>query len=150
MIALPDSSGPRVVRTPDNPWGMDSLRLSELQQVSLGNLLLGFSLVCLTAMATVGGSGVLEHPRDCEDPSAASIWRLPIVRLLLNLPDLRLVHLAQGLFGAPTSKPTILMVLGLKTLEADLHAGLVPHLKEPPLETAQVRTSPLKEYPPGM
>ena len=41
---LTDGRGPRVVRTPDAPWGCDSLRLRELQQVTVGTLLLGFAL----------------------------------------------------------------------------------------------------------
>ena len=152
---LVDALGPRVVRTPDAPWGKDSLRLSELQQVSLGTLLLGFAFQCIVALALRSGVGFVEHPRDPEQFDLVSIWRLPILRAMLDLPNVRLLHLAQGLFGAPSAKPTTLLVLGMPTLEAELHAHRVttelPHgLSVGKDDLGQFKTAPLKEYPPAM
>ena len=84
-----------------------------------------------------------------------SIWRLPLVRLVLSLPGMRLVHLCQGLFGAPSPKPTTLLVLGMPLLELQLNACRVA--RELPAgssvgrdQNGQFRTAPLKEYPPSM
>ena len=71
------------------------------------------------------------------------------------LPDVRLVHVAQGLFGAQSSKPTTLLALRLPTLDKDLHQGLLTG-SNPQVssigknEDGTFRTSPLKEYPPGL
>ena len=152
---LASPQGPRVVRTPDAPWGLASLRLSELKQVYIGNLLLGFAIHCMAALALRSGTGFVEHPRDPGNPAMVSIWRLPLVRLVLSLPGMRLVHLCQGLFGAPSPKPTTLMVLGLPNLEKQLNACRIA--KELPTSVSvgkdhngQFRTAPLKEYPPSM
>eukprot|EP00435_Cladocopium_sp_Y103_P045347 s1596_g13.t1 len=153
--ALEGRRGPRVIRTPSEPWGIASLSLRELQQIGIGTLLLGFAFHCMAALAMRSGTGFLEHPREPEDDELVSIWRLPILRLLLALPNMRLVHLAQGLYGAHSAKPTSLLVLGMPTLEKDLHACRVS--KDLPFglsvgrsEDGQFRTAPLKEYPPAM
>lgn len=153
--AIEGVKGPRVVRSPSEPWGLESLSLKEIQHVSIGNLLLGFALVCMTALAMRSGTGLIEHPKDpCKD-EMVSIWRLPVLRAILQLPNVRLVHLAQGLLGAPTAKPTTLMVLGMSQLEHFLHANRVT--MEIPAgasvgkdQNGQFKTSPLKEYPPAM
>ena len=84
-----------------------------------------------------------------------SIWRLFIVRLLLLLPNVRLVHLSQGLYGAPSAKPTTLLVLGMPNLEQTLNAHRVA--ADLPVgasvgkdQKGQFRSAPLKEYPPSM
>ena len=101
------------------------MSLKELQHVSIGNLLLGFALVCISALAMRSGTGLVEHPKDPEQDEMVSIWRLPVLRAILQLPNVRLIHLAQGLFGAPSAKPTTLMVLGMSQLEKFLHANRV-------------------------
>ena len=109
----------------------------------------------MAALALRSGTGFVEHPRDPGNPAMVSIWRLPLVRLVLSLPGMRLVHLCQGLFGAPSPKPTTLMVLGLPNLEKQLNACRIA--KELPTSVSvgkdhngQFRTAPLKEYPPSM
>jgi len=101
------------------------------------------------------GTGLVEHPKDPEKDEMVSIWRLPVLRAILQLPNVRLVHLAQGLFGAPSAKPTTLMVLGMSTLEKFLHENRVT--REIPNgasvgkdQYGQFKTSPLKEYPPAL
>ena len=154
-IALPDGKGPRVVRTPQAPWGIESLRAGELIQITLGTLLLGFALEAMLALALHDGSGILEHPRDSGDPDAVSIWRLPVVQMILQIPNMRLIHVAQGLFGAPSPKPTTLLTLRLPQLESCLHQGMLT--KQLPAgisvgkdASGQFHTAPLKEYPPGL
>ena len=153
-IDLGEFHGPRVVRSTEAPWGLPSLRLGELRQVMLGTLLLGFAFECMAALATCTGSGILEHPKDPEHPEYVSIWRLPILQLLLTLPRMRLISLSQGLFGAPSPKPTSLLVLGLATLEMDLHrhrlSGQLPQGCSIGKDSSgNYRTAPLKEYPPA-
>ena len=75
--------------------------------------------------------------------------------MILNLPNMRLVSLSQGLFGAPTAKPTTFLVLGLPTLEKNLHCSrLTPHLPQGASigkdSSGQYKTAPLKEYPPAL
>ena len=154
-IDLGDFHGPRVIRCPDAPWGLPSLRIGELRQVMIGTLLLGFAFECMAALATVTGVGLLEHPKDPENPHYVSIWRLPILRLLLTLPRMRLISLSQGLFGAPSPKPTTFLVLGMETLEMDLHRHrLSGHLPQGCSigkdSSGNYRTAPLKEYPPSL
>ena len=155
QVQLLSERGPRVIRTPEAPWGLESLRCGELDQLILGTILLGFALECLLAMALSEGAGLLEHPREPDEVDAVSIWRLPAVRMLLQLPEFRLVHLSQGLFGAPSPKPTTLLTLRLTNLETTLHHGMLT--KHLPFacstgrdQHGNFRTAPLKEYPPGL
>ena len=76
QLSEQDTLGPRVVRTFDFPWGLESLRLGEVRQVLLGTLLLSFAFESIATMALHGGSGLVEHPREPDDPNAVSIWRL--------------------------------------------------------------------------
>ena len=75
-----------VIRYVDDPWGLASLRPKELDQILMGNLLLGFALECMMLLALCGGAGVLEHPKEPEPEHMVSSWRLLIVQLLLLLP----------------------------------------------------------------
>ena len=63
-------------------------------------------------------------------------------------------HLAQGLYGAPTAKPTTLLVLNMDDLESKLHSGRICPNVEKGVSIGknamgQFHTAPLKEYPPG-
>ena len=121
----------------------------------MGNLLLGFALECMTVLALFGGSGVLEHPKEPDQEHMVSIWKLPIVHLLLAVAGVRLVTHSQGLLGAPSPKPTALMVLGLHDLEKEICLGRVTN--ELPKgssvgrdEQGRYKTALLQEYPPAM
>ena len=52
---------------------------------------------------------ILEHPAEPEQSDAPSIWKLPIVQVLLGLPGMRRLSLSQGLLGADSRKPTELL-----------------------------------------
>ena len=105
--------GPRVIRTLHHLWGLDSLSIKEMRQIMDGHLLLGFSIYAMVLLSTTGGTGVLEHPGEPEEPEAASIWRLPLMGLILRLPGFRLLTCAQGLLGASSTKRTGLLTLNL-------------------------------------
>ena len=67
---------------------------------------------------------------------------------------MRLVHVAQGLFGAPSPKPTTLLVLRLFDLERNLHKGMLSTQMAEGTSvgkdaSGQFNTAPLKEYLPG-
>ena len=154
-IELPTGRGPRVVRTTTAPWGLESLRIGEITQITIGTVLLGFALEAVLALALHEGSGILEHPRDSGDPEAVSIWRLPAIQMLLQLPEMRLIHLAQGLYGAPSPKPTTFLTLRLPHLERCLHQGMLSKKLPAGISVGkdaqgQFHTAPLKEYPPGL
>eukprot|EP00435_Cladocopium_sp_Y103_P064502 s2_g26.t1 len=151
----PGVSGPRPVRTADFLWGLSCLRIRELLQVLMGNDLLTFALMCLLRLARVNGVGILEHPADPSDEDVSSIWRLPVLHLLKQLPGAQVHSLCQGLFGAPTPKPTMLYSLNLPNLLSVLRAHWVT--SELPqrssigkLHDGSWATTRLKEYPPSL
>eukprot|EP00435_Cladocopium_sp_Y103_P053922 s1233_g17.t1 len=84
--------GPRVIRTRESLWGLDSVSIREMLQLHDGHILLGFSLHAMALLSTTGGFGILEHPGEPAEENAASIWRLPLVQLLLSLPGFEHVN----------------------------------------------------------
>eukprot|EP00435_Cladocopium_sp_Y103_P070812 s102_g36.t1 len=147
--------GPRPVRSAPELWGLISLSLRELRQVGTGNDLLCFALEMFLRLALVGAFGVLEHPDEPEEEHMPSIWKLGVLHWLLQLPGVYTFSFCQGLLGAPTPKPTRLLVLNLKELPQALRAHhLSAHL---PARAAigtctdgSFKTAVLKEYPPAM
>lgn len=105
-LAANRRQGPRVIRTLPEIWGMSSLSLRELAQIKIGNLLMGFQLIAMAALSCTGGFAVLEPPATPPEEEAASIWRTPIMQLLLQLPDFTQITLAQGLWGAHAIRKT--------------------------------------------
>ena len=155
VAALQRGRAPRIVRTAEHLWGLPSLALKELQQVMVGNCLLTFTLLMAAVMVTTGGLGIVEHPAEPTDEAAAAIWRLPALLALLSAPGVNRHRMAQGLFGAPSAKPTDLLSINLP--------GLVQHLRSWMIRTelpfgqaiglnkeGKWKTGYLKEYPPAM
>eukprot|EP00435_Cladocopium_sp_Y103_P050915 s299_g15.t1 len=85
-IQLSHGRAPRVLRTGALPWGLASLSLRELQQVSVGNSLMGFQLEGIAELYCTGGAAILEHPAPPDKESSATIWRTPLMQFLLSLP----------------------------------------------------------------
>ena len=148
-------NGPRIIRTADALWGLEALGLKELAQISMGNDLLLFSIMCLYRLAIRGGVGILEHPAEPESEDAAFIWKLRILVLLTHLPGVEVLRILQGHFGAPSPKPTQLLTLNLPGLPAMLNQCAV--CDQPPKRSAiglqadgQWATAKLKEYPPSL
>ena len=147
--------GPRPVRSAQDLWGLSSLSLRELAQVRVGNNLLCFSLEMLFRLALVGAFGVLEHPEMPEDETMPSIWRLDVMQWLLQMPGVHSFGFSQGLLGAPSPKPTRLLVLNMDGLMGELRRH---HLSaDLPRRSAIGKaadgswcTGVLKEYPPAM
>ena len=147
-------SAPRVIRTAEGLWGMTSVSLREFLQLHDGHVLLGFSLLAMLYLHTSGGVGVLEHPAEPGDPSAASIWRLPLLKLLLALCGFEYRECAQGLLGAASAKRTGLLVLNMPDLPLFIRDNALcaelPRAQTLGVDSqGQFRTAKLKEYPPA-
>ena len=154
-VAIPGRRCPRVLRLLEALWGMESLSLRELRQLGVGNLLLLFTVEALVHLALAGGHGILEHPAMPDEEEKASIWRLPLIATLLTWPDFRLVSLAQGLWGAASPKPTMLLALNMPELECHLRAWQtaqdLPRGASIGVDASgQWATTKLKEYPPAL
>ena len=149
-----ERSSPRIIRDLEQLWGFDATTLREVSQLIVGNTLLCFALWAVMELALSDGFAVLEHPAEPAQPEAASIWRLPFMQVLLAMPHVQQLRFAQGLLGAPSPKPTHLLVVNLPELLGDLHRHRVR--RELPRQTAigkshtgAWRTTILKEYPPA-
>ena len=145
---------PRILRDAGELWGFPQLRIRELDQVCVGNLLLCFAAEALLRLAGSGGIAAIEHPKEPEDPDLASIWRLPLFEALLRLPGVELLSLSQGLLGAKSMKPTQLLCLNLPGMARAIIANQVT--KTNPRFSSIGRqqdgtwaTGSLKEYPPA-
>ena len=146
---------PRPLRSLEWLWGLSSLSLREQGQVAVGNELLIFSIDLLICLARSDGIGVLEHPGEPADETKPSIWRLPIIQILRQLPGFEFVDFAQGLLGAKSPKPTRFLTLNMDSLPTFLHTHrLCPDLPRTAAigKTAegQWATTSLKEYPPAL
>ena len=148
------ANAPRAVRTADDLWGLPQLRLLEFDQIGIGNLLLCFTAEAFLRLAGRRGIAAVEHPKEPEEPDLASIWKLPLIRALCELPGAELLTLSQGLLGAPSCTPTGLLCLNLPGM---CHA-VARHRVTPDVprgssigldRSGQWATSALKEYPPA-
>ena len=147
--------GPRVLRSAQTPWGFASLALREVRQILVGNQLMLFCLRMMTVLYVMGGCGALEHPARPPKATSASIWNTPILNLLLQLPGFSLWEFAQGLLGAVSAKPTMILSLNLPTLGVAIHQWRVvdelPKMASIGQGTdGKFKTMILKEYPPAM
>ena len=149
------SKGPRIIRDAAHLWGFSCVGLKECKQLIFGNSLLLFTLEAVVELLLSGGSALVEHPSCPDEVELASIWRLPVVRFLLAQTDVNLVHLAQGLFGAPSPKPTTLLALRMPELSGHLDACQLRYVMPKNVsigldESGAFRTAVLKEYPPAL
>lgn len=104
--------GPRVVRLANCPYGIESLKVREVQQLLLANTLLLFAIQAFFAMVLCGRFAMIEHPATPSDPSErwlASIWKLYIVEAVRKHPWVQTVTVFQGHYGSKSPKPTTLM-----------------------------------------
>eukprot|EP00435_Cladocopium_sp_Y103_P066970 s917_g29.t1 len=156
-VAIDDAPAraPRPVRSAEELWGLAHLRLRELDQIDIGNLLLCFAAESFFRVACCGGIAVIEHPKEPDEEELPSIWRLPLFACLRALPGVALRTLSQGLLGAPSMKPTSLLTLNLPGLPRAIvqHRLVADNPKGGSIgRTAEGhwKTGYLKEYPPAM
>ena len=113
--------GPRPVRNAEYLWGFEAMTIKELYQVCIGNDLLIFALEATTELSLTQGCAIVEHPAQPNKPESASIWRLPVIRALMQHPNGDVCQFCQRLLGAPTPKRTQLLVLNVPNLIQSLH-----------------------------
>ena len=147
--------GPRVLRTPEFPWGLCSLGLRELKQLIFGSTLLLYMLEAFIMVTLCGAPALLEHPAEPKDLSKVTIWRLVIVAIIEVLPGVSRYEISQGQFGSESSKPTALLCANLHNIRHHLRTHQL--WKTPPTSVSigtdsqgNFRTAKLKEYPPAM
>ena len=117
-----------------------------------GNLLLGVALRLFLVCLLSGSTAIVEHPAEPQDRSdMPSIWRLDVIQLFLRFPFCQRLRVLQGCFGAPSVKPTDLLVAHAPQAEHLLRAGKVT---EVPVGSSIGKnaqgvwnTSRLKQYP---
>ena len=121
----------------------------------MGNELLCFAILVIIELILVNGFALLEHPAEPEDQQAASIWRLPILRALSELPQVQIIRFAQGLMGSASAKPTNILTLNIPGLLSLLHANRV-RTELPKVcsigrdHLGRWKTTALKEYAPAL
>ena len=146
--------GPRPLRDVHHLSGYNVLRLKELRQILIGNQLLGVAIRLFVAAWLCGCFFVLEHPEEPEAEWSASIWRLPCLRWLQSLPGVARHIFLQGLFGAPSAKPTHLLFSHPPANVRSLfkQCQVVDHVPKASSigrgQDGQFLTSRLKVYPP--
>ena len=142
----------RPVRSDEAPWGKPSCSVREARQTFVANLLMFFSLACFVIQMRFQYFGMLEHPSPSRHPERPSIWRTLLWRLIEHFNCQRLL-IYQGLYGAPSPKPTCLSFTPARSWLAE---ELRSHQsqQEMPQETSigkdstgAYKTSRLKEYP---
>lgn len=149
-----EGTGPRPIRSADALWGMESLSLSELAQVMIGNDLLFFAFDLILRLHFSEGFGAIEHPDEPEEDFKPSIWKLQILTIFRALPGFAELRFAQGLLGASSPKLTRLLSLNLPGLQRTLRAHHIT--KDLPRRSSIGKlngvwsTGFLKEYPPAM
>eukprot|EP00435_Cladocopium_sp_Y103_P050288 s1539_g15.t1 len=147
---------PRILRDLKELWGFSALAVKELEQILVGNTLLCFALEAIIEVSLAGTVGLLEHPGEPHDLiDAASIWRLPILKVIEQLPGVERLSFAQGLMGAKTAKPTDFLCVNLPSMMRFLHQNRVrmelPHGQSVgKTREGKWRTSSLKEYSPAL
>jgi ribonuclease HI len=154
QTATSKGTQPRILRDLGDLWGFPQLRLRELDQVCIGNLLLCFAAEAFLRLADTGGVAAIEHPKEPDEPELASIWRLPLFAALRSLPGVELLSLSQGLLGAKSMKPTQLLCLNLPGMAKAIVANQVTKINP---KTSSIgrhsdgnwATGGLKEYPPA-
>ena len=142
--------GPRPVRFLHCYYGAWSLRVREIRQVTFGNSLLFFAFDIVLALGLTKRVAILEHPDVATKMDIPSIWTTNAFKVIAKLPGVRILQIHQGVFGAPSPKPTRLCVTGGISCERhfDKHGTFA---MPPPMrmqkEGKHFATAKLKEYP---
>ena len=95
--------GPPPLRSPQEPMGLPSLSADNATLVLLGNFFLYRSVEVCTIVYTQGGDFSIENP-------LLSLWVTPSVQVLSQACRTIEVDFDQCAFGAPSMKPTRLLV----------------------------------------
>ena len=141
---------PRPLRDTASPWGREFLTHREMRQLKVGSAF-ALQVVWTFAMLLIyGGHMFVEHPAPPKALDRASIFRLPIVALLLKLPETRLRIILQKDWGATSVKPTGFLVLRAPSFITSMRRWMSPSATTSPAigkENGTFKTAALKEYP---
>ena len=135
------------------PFGLPAVKPDERAHLCLANKLLLFTVSMALELLVWTSFFLIEHPAAPENARGrdlATIWETGPLRLLREHPDVALVQLLQGRFGAKSPKPTTFMVKGLPTIQKRLdEMGTLPLPKALKLgrTNGTYHTASLKEYP---
>ena len=147
--------GPRIIRTREQPHGLEALRIREVVQALTANALLLFTMEVFVWMTVLHRLMVIEHPAEpdaADEHWLASIWRLKAMQILERHPSTQLVRLLQGRFGGKSPKPTHLMIVaGDLPVSEILHrfaTTSLPAALQMGTCGREFATASLKEYPP--
>lgn len=144
---------PRPLRSTADPLLHPNLTKSELVQIQVSNFLLFVGLRILHLACLNGVGGVLEHPKEPRAVCRASIWRLPWMKGLMKLPNVRRELIWQAKFGAASAKPTHLISCNLVGFKRDLQQFEQPVCWQELVtlggraDESTWRTASAKEYP---
>ena len=81
---------PRPLRDHARPWGLPGLSSKELKQLRQGSQFALQTLAVLAWILVAGGSFVSEHPFPPKDEWKVSVFRTPLAKLLLQIPEVNL------------------------------------------------------------
>ena len=147
-----EGSKVRPVRAIEDPWGKPACSVREMRQVFVANIFMFFCLICFLLQMRYHYFGMLEHPAPSRRTDRPSIWRTDIWQLIERFDCVRvLIH--QGLFGAPSPKPTCLAFTPARDW---IYEVLQAHRSQLEMPTeisigkdssGVYKTSRLKEYP---
>ena len=148
--------GPMTLRSAAHLQGLPALQLKEFGQVAIGNDLLGIAINLAIVALIAGAYFFLEHPKCPPETEAASIWLIPLVRWLLIQPGVSIHHVWQGHYGAPSPKPTSLMMCNAppgvprKLIDARITQTLPQATSIGKDSQGAWLTTRLKAYPPAL
>ena len=136
----------------------EPMRLREIRDIILGNVLLLFALDVLLLQLLLGRICVIEHPAPGTDrvKQAASIWHLQVMKQLQRFPGIQEIMVFQGHFGAISPKPTHFAVSNAPEAQVLIDGCRTTTVLPQALEMGKTKdnttfnTSQLKEYPEGL
>ena len=150
--------GPRVIRTEEETAGLNTVKVKEARQLLLANRLLLFTISLFLVLLPQRKFMVMEHPSCPEEDDQqwmASVWKMYIIRCLVEYKDVQILTIYQGKFGGASPKPTTLMVLCGCDIDVNAHLDSFADVSVMPKALAmgwredkkEYATASLKEYP---
>ena len=114
-IPLPDGqTRPRPLRGWTFPWGLPSLDLKEIKQVTTGNVLFYITAIFVAWVLTHGGCATVEHPQGRKASEGRfTIWFSAFLRRLQQHHECFTFTFCQGYLGQVSLKPTTFLLVRL-------------------------------------